>query len=97
MNAAGELPLDEELKGRVQVKTGQREDNPRRGPIKDIVVKINNGFEIFEARVCREVIALGIPDHPVMFFKQSKMPCKPNLSPSRWTILKISSNTGGQK
>ena len=47
-------------------------------------MKVNDGFEIFEARVCREMIALCVPDHPVIFFKQLK-----NATQAQFVPIKV--------
>ena len=67
-NGAGDLPLDAELKGALQTKKGQTQDNPRGGSKPDMVVKVSDGFGVLPVQIDMLVQLLGMSQHLLFSF-----------------------------
>ena len=71
-NGAGDLPLDVELKGVLQIKKGDIQENPRGGAKHDIVVRVSDGYGVLRARMDTIVRPLGVSREFEIYFKKTK-------------------------
>lgn len=71
-SGAGDLPLNEDLTGQLCIKTGNIQENPRRGQKSTIAVKVSDGFPVLRARVEGIVVGHGVPRDFILYFKRTK-------------------------
>jgi len=71
-NGAGDLPLDEELTGVLTIKNGLIQDNPRRGLMSEIAVKVSDGYAVLRARVTNIVRRRNVAEDFVLYFRRTK-------------------------
>ena len=68
----GDLPLDSDLNAELNIKRGNRQDNPR-GTTKAVFkFKVDDGFEVTHAKVLRAAAgvdaSINIPNNLQLFF-----------------------------
>ena len=80
-NGAGELPLDVELTGVVQIKKGNIQDCPRRGAKSNVAVRVSDGYGVLRARVDQLVRPQGVPADFTLYFKQTKNAVQSDYQP----------------
>ena len=78
-NAAGNIPLDQELTGVLTVRKGDIQRNPRRGETYSITVKVSDGFEVLRARVHTVSRPSHVPAGFVLYFKTSRRQVQSNF------------------
>jgi len=71
-NGAGDIPTSTDLLGVLQIKKGSIQDNPRGGPKHDILVKLEDGYEVLRAKIARIVRPLGLPDDFLIYFRRTR-------------------------
>jgi len=77
---AGDLPVDDDLKGLLTIKKGIRTDNPRGGERKTCTFKVNEGFLILKAKL--QTLASPLPEDSPIYFKRSK-----NATQAQFVVL----------
>src|SRR6056300_1536858 len=71
-NGVGDSPTSTNLLGVLQIKKSSIQDNPRGGPKHDILVKLEYGFEVLQAKIARIVQPLGLSDDFLIYFRRTR-------------------------